>query len=299
MIMMIAVVAVLVIAGAAYYVLTNRSGAGQPSIVASFYPYQFFTARIAGDRHTVGVAIPPGVEPHDWEPTPNGAATMASARAFVYNGYVEGFLANFFRDLPPDRPVRVNASAGIDVIRGGDGGPGAVDPHLWLDPVRVQASALNIAAGLTLADPAGNATFTMNAAKLRQDLATLDAEFAAGLTTCGLRVIVTQHEAFAYLAARYNLTQYAIQGLSPDQEPSPAKIQEILQIVNQTRTKYIFYEELVSPAVARALADEAHVQTMVLSPIEGLSLEEQQRGDDYFSLMRMNLANLRTALECT
>ena len=112
-------------------------------------------------------------------------------------------------------------------------------------------------------------------------------------------MIVTQHEAFAYLATRYNLTQYAIQGLSPDQEPTPAKIQEILQIVNETGTQYIFFEELVNPAVAQALASEAHVQTMVLSPIEGLALEERQRGDDYFTLMRMDLANLRTALGCT
>src|SRR3989454_2953842 len=147
MVMMIAIVAVLLIAGAAYYVLTNRSGAGQPSVVASFYPYQFFTARIGGDRRTVGAAIPPGVEPHEWEPTPNGAATMASARAFVYNGYVEGFLANFFRDLPPDRPVRVNASAGIDVIRGGDGGARAIDPHLLLDPRPMGAAALHTPAG--------------------------------------------------------------------------------------------------------------------------------------------------------
>ncbi|TLZ70194.1 MAG: zinc ABC transporter substrate-binding protein [Methanobacteriota archaeon] len=295
---MISVVATLVIAGAAYYVLTRRP-ADQPDVVASFYPYQFLTSRVAGDRLTVGALVPSGVEPHDWEPTPSDAATMASARAFVYNGYVEAYLANFFRDLPPDRPVRVNASAGLDVIYGGEGGPSAVDPHLWLDPVRMESAALTIAAGLTLADPAGNATFTANADRLRQDLAALDAEFASGLATCGLRVIVTQHEAFAYLAARYNLTQYAIQGLSPDQEPTPAKIQEILQIVNETGTRYIFFEELVNPAVAQALASEAHVQTMVLSPIEGLSLEERQRGDDYFTLMRMDLANLRTALGCT
>src|SRR2546426_10189566 len=169
MVMMIAIVAVLLIAGAAYYVLTNRSGAGQPTVVASFYPYQFFTARITGDRHTVGAAIPPGVEPHDWEPTPNGAATMASARAFVYNGYVEGFLANFFRDLPPDRPVRVNASAGIDVIPGGDGGPGAGGPHPWVGPARGQGSGLNIAAGLTLPEPAGEPPVALKAAQLRPD----------------------------------------------------------------------------------------------------------------------------------
>src|SRR3989449_2595682 len=217
--MMIAIVAVLLIAGAAYYVLTNRSGAGQPSVVASFYPYQFFTARIAGDRHTVGAAIPPGVEPHEWEPTPNGAATMASARAFVYNGYVEGFLANFFRDLPPDRPVRVNASAGVDVIRGGDGGPGAIDPHLWLDPVRMGAAAPHIAAGVAPAPPPGDTPISPHTAEAPPGPPHLDPAISAGLATCGLRGIVTQHEAVAYPPARYNLTQYAIQGLSPHQEP--------------------------------------------------------------------------------
>src|SRR2546427_7183822 len=182
--MMIAIVAVLLIAGAAYYVLTNRLGAGQPSVVASFYPYQFFTARIAGDRHTVGAAIPPGVEPHDWEPTPNGAATMASARAFVYNGYVEGFLANFFRDLPPDRPVRVNASAGIDVIRGGDGGPGAVDPHLWLDPVRVEASPPHNAGRVGPAEPAGGCPVPKQAGEDPPGRATVVAGGSGGRAGC-------------------------------------------------------------------------------------------------------------------
>ena len=94
------------------------------------------------------------------------------------------------------------------------------------------------------------------------------------------------------LAARF-------QGLSPDQEPTPAQIQQILNVINQTGSKYIFYEELVSPGVAQALAQEAHVQTMVLSPIEGLNGTESQNGDTYLTLMEMNLANLRTALECT
>src|SRR5207245_730933 len=297
----IAIIAVslsLVVAGVAYHALT-RAGPTGPQVVASFYPYQYFTSRIAGDRYSVGALVPPGVEPHDWEPTPGDAARMASSVAFVYNGYLELYLQSFFADLPPNQPVRINASEGLGVLHGGEGGASAIDPHLWLDPVLVETTAANIAAGLAKADPTGNATFWANATRLIRDLEALNATFAAGLQNCHLRVFITQHEAFAYLAKRYNLTQYAIQGLSPDVEPTAAQIQQILNVINQTGSKYIFYEELVSPAVAQALAQEAHAQTMVLSPIEGLNATESQNGDTYLTLMEMNLANLRTALECT
>jgi len=295
----VAVVASLVSAGGVFYAVNRPGGVQGPQVVASFYPYQFFASRVAGDRLSVRALVPPGVEPHDWEPTPRDSLTMAVAAAFVYNGYVEAYLANFFRELPTERPVRVNASTGLDVILGGEGGARSVDPHLWLDPVRMQAAVTTIADGLAKADPADKATFEANAAKLRQDLERIHTRFATGLQTCGRRVFITQHESFAYLAQRYNLTQYAIQGLSPDQEPTPAKIQEILTLINETGTKIVFFEELVSPAVARTLANEAGVQTMVLSPIEGLTSEEQQNGDSYLTLMEMNLRNLRTALECS
>ncbi len=286
----------LVVAGVAYYALTQAGPTG-PQVLASFYPYQYFTSRVAGDRYPVGALVPPGVEPHDWEPTPGDAARMASSVAFVYNGYVEVYLQSFFADLPPNQPVRINASAGLTVQHGGEGGAAVIDPHLWLDPVYVETTAMTIADGLTKADPAGNATYHANAARFIQDLVALNATFESGLAHCGLRMFITQHEAFAYLAKRYNLTQYAIQGLSPDQEPTPAQIQQILNVINQTGSKYIFY--VVSPGVAQALAQEAHVQTMVLSPIEGLNGTESQNGDTYLTLMEMNLANLRTALECT
>src|SRR3989442_13643658 len=141
--------------------------------------------------------------------------------------------------------------------------------------------------------------FEGNADEFTQDVERIHTMFVNRLETCSRRLFIAQHEAFAYLAQRYNLTQYAIQGLSPDQEPTPTKMEEILNVINQTGSKYVFYEELVSPAVARTLAKEAHVQTMVLSPIEGLTAEEQQNGDTYLTLMERNLQLLRTALECS
>src|SRR5438034_10765440 len=129
-------------------------------------------------------------------------------------------------------------------------------------------------------------------------MARLAGLFASCPQTLSRQFFITKHESFAYLAARYNLTQVVIQGLYPDQEPTPAKVQEILNVINATGSKVVFFEELVNPAVAQTLVNEAKVQTMVLSPIEGLTAEERANGDTYLSLMEMNLQNLRIALEC-
>src|SRR5438094_10352653 len=166
---LVAIVAVelgLVGAGGAYYVLSQTGGVNGPAVVASFSPYQFLASRVAGDRFAVSALVPPGVEPHDWEPTPRDVLTIGTAAAFVYNGYVEGYLPNLLKDLPPDQPLRVDASAGLPLIVGGDGGANAVDPHLGLDPVRVEASVLAIAPGFVPVDTAGTPVCDANATQL-------------------------------------------------------------------------------------------------------------------------------------
>ena len=92
----VAVVAGLVGVGGAYYVLSHSGEAGAPEVVATFYPYQYLASRVAGDRLSVRALVPPGVEPHEWEPTPRDSLTIALSPAFVYNGYVEAYLAKGF-----------------------------------------------------------------------------------------------------------------------------------------------------------------------------------------------------------
>jgi zinc transport system substrate-binding protein len=123
----------------------------------------------------------------------------------------------------------------------------------------------------------------------------LDAEFRTGLTDCDQHLLVTSHEAFGYLARRYRLEQVSISGLSPDAEPDPRHLAELADLVRTRGVTTIFTEELVSPKVAETLAREAGVKTAVLNTIEGVAQEGRQ---DYFSLMRENLAVLRTALGC-
>jgi zinc transport system substrate-binding protein len=291
------IVGVLVLAGVAYYVGNAPvPSSGTLNVVASFYPYYYFATRVGGSRAVVSNLLPAGVEPHDWEPTPSAIAQVHEADVFVFNGYVESYLESLFAELPADPPVRVNTSAGLPVRTTGNG---QVDPHVWLDPILAGRIVDAIEAGFSAADPEGASVYHANAQEVRAELAGTNAVYASGLRVCGLRTFVSQHEAFGYLAARYDLTMIAIQGLSPDAEPTPEQLAEIRDTINATGVQYIFYEELVDPRVAQTLADETGVATMVLSPVEGLTPDGAQAGDTYFSLFSQNLVNLRIALECS
>ena len=152
--------------------------------------------------------------------------------------------------------------------------------------------------GLSVADPAGAGTYAANARAYQAGLEALDQEFQRGLASCARRQFVTAHAAFGYLARRYNLEQVPIAGISPDQEPTPARLAELKAFLQQTGVRYVFTETLASPALAQTLAREVGAQTLVLNPIEGLTSEETARGETYITVMRQNLTALRTALEC-
>ncbi|HTO12576.1 MAG TPA: zinc ABC transporter substrate-binding protein, partial [Candidatus Binatia bacterium] len=123
-------------------------------------------------------------------------------------------------------------------------------------------------------------------------------EFEHGLADCARREIITSHAAFGYLAARYRLTVVPIMGLAPEAEPSPADLARLVQFARRHHVHVVFFETLVSPKLARTLSREIGARTLVLDPIEGLTREEAAAGKNYLSLMRENLQNLRSGLEC-
>ena len=128
------------------------------------------------------------------------------------------------------------------------------------------------------------------------DLHILDNEFRTGLTACANKDLVTSHNAFGYLARRYGLEQVGITGLTPDNEPSPRDLASVTDFVKQHDVHTIYYETLVSPAIAETVAKETGARTAGLDPIEGLSDESQ--GKDYLQVMRSNLRNLQEGQPC-
>jgi zinc transport system substrate-binding protein len=119
----------------------------------------------------------------------------------------------------------------------------------------------------------------------------------AGLANCASDLLVTSHDAFGYLAARYGLEVVGISGLSPSQEPDPAQLAEISTLVRERGVTTVYTETLVDPAVAETVAEEAGVRTAVLDPLEGLT--DDSAGADYLSVMRADLATLREGQGCS
>ena len=251
--------------------------AGKQDVVAAFYPLAYAAERIGGADFAVENLTPPGAEPHDLELTPRDVGRIQEAQVVLYLG--RGFQPAVSKAVEEARGKRVDVLAGLSLHDN--------DPHLWLDPVRFERSAKT--SGGALHRPAGG---------LVADLQQLDREYRDSLRDCQRHEIVTSHEAFSYLAARYGLKQVAITGVTPESEPSPQELAHVIQVVRQTHATTIFFETLLSPRLAKTVAREVGAHTGVLNPIEGLTPNEQQRGENYFSLMRQNLAALRKALGC-
>lgn len=282
---------------------------GAVLVVASFYPLAEAAARIGGDRVEVVNLTPAGSEPHDIELTSRQVDRLEDADVVLYVG--QGFQPAVEEIAERRQAGAVDLSEAVELKAGAAGAAGAaedlaadegeaseVDPHFWLDPKLMATAAGEVARALVEASPGDKAAFEANARRYGDELAALDREFSTGLKSCERSAIVTAHAAFFYLAERYGLTQHAIAGLSPEAEPDADRLARLADRIEEDGTTTVFYEDLVSPTVAEALAEEAGVTTAVLNPIEGLTERQAEAGKDYAAVMRENLAALRLALGC-
>ena len=262
----------------------SGSGQSEEDVVAAFYPLAFAAGQVAPAGLAVDDLTPPGAEPHDLELTARDVERLRDAALVVYAG---GGFQPAVEDAVGDRD-----GTSLDVlesVRPIDG-PEGRDPHVWLDPIRYAQVARAIAAALGRRQAA---------APLVRRLESLDRDFRRGLTHCARREIVTSHAAFAYLADRYGLEQLPLVGLTPEAEPAAKDLERLVEDVREAGATTVFFEPLVPARLAETVAREAGVSTAVLDPLEGLTSEQRERGDDYFSVMRENLAALRAALGCT
>jgi zinc transport system substrate-binding protein len=263
-------------------------------VVASFYPMADFAGKIGGDRVHVTTMVPSGTEPHDWEPSPTDIVNLTKASVFVFNGAgMEHWVGDVLNSLDNKNLTVIEASKGVALLDEG----AQADPHVWLNPMNAKIEMGNIRDALVSADPAGKDTYEANYNKYAAELDALDAEYKTALASAANRDLVVAHAAYGYLCDAYGLNQVAIEGLSPDSEPDPARVAEIIDFAKAHSVKVIFFESLVSPKVAQSIADQVGAQTSVLNPLEGLTDEEIAAGDDYFSVMRKNLTAIQSALK--
>ena len=268
-------------------------------VVAAFYPLAYAAERIGGETVDVVNLTPPGAEPHDVELSVRDVERVRDADIVLFFG--GGFQPALERAAHNAQGRTQDLLEGLQLLNGVEGHEAeeegeehgqegeALDPHVWLDPLLFGEIAERIGAALGAQPDAG--TFVA-------ELRTLDEEYERGLADCDRHELVTSHAAFGYLAKRYGLRQIAITGLSPEAEPNPRELEQVIEQVRRYGATTVFFETLVSPKLAETVAREAGARTAVLNPLEGLSKEELGRGENYLSVMRDNLDTLRRALGC-
>lgn len=283
------------------------------SVVASFYPFAFVTEQVGGSLIQVDNLTSPGVEPHDIELEPQQVGDLQKADLVVFETGFQAAVDDGVETAGRDAGTTVDVADVVDLLpaaegeeehdhegeehEGEDHDHGDIDPHTWLDPENMVKATRAVESSLADIDPANADTYAANADAFVAQLEDLDADFTAGLETCETRTIVTSHAAFAYLADRYDLTQQPIAGIDPSNEPSPRDLADITTLVRDEGITTIFTEELVSPAIARTIADETGAEIATLDPIEGLG--EDTSDETYLTLMQNNLEALRTANSCS
>lgn len=284
----------------------------QLRVLASFYPLVYAVEQVGGELVDVASLTPAGAEPHDPEISPAQLREMSQADAVVYLSGFQPAIDDAITSRQPENVLDVAEVADLqpapdehshddehgheDEHAGEDDGHGhgGLDPHFWLDPLRLAAVGEEIAAVLAQTDPDNAETFTANAEAFTSDLMALDEELSAGLAQCERDVVITGHTAFGYLAERYGFTEIGIAGIDPESEPSPARLREIAEEVRVHGVTAVYTESAASPAVADTLASDLGLEVLVLDPVE----TQADPSTDYRGVMESNLAALRTGLGC-
>jgi zinc transport system substrate-binding protein len=282
-----------VIDSSIYYQISNT--ADKVRVVASFYPIFEFVKRIGGERVEVSSLIPVGIEPHDYEPTIQQVQNAQTADMLVING--AGFEEKWIKNINA-RSV-LDTSAGLNLTRSALDSDQFVDPHIWLDPILAKQQVEGIRDGLIKVDPANSEYYKENANTFISDLDSLDKTIKSELFTCEKKDFIAFHNAFSYFSKRYGLTQHAIQGVSPEADVLPQRLQQIVSLARDMGLDTIYTEELADPRFASVIAQEIpNGKVLVLSPIEGIDKQEQNAGVDYLDKMKENIENLKVGLKC-
>ena len=277
--------------------VSASSGTAELSAIVSFYPLYEFTKQVGQDKVSVSLLIPPGIEPHDWEPTVNDLQKMHEADLIVINGIGFESWADDIDTVNSD-VIIVDTSKGISIIDGDmieantdlhDHSVG--DPHIWLNPVMAKTQVQNIVDALISIDPDNEKFYIQNAKSYQDKLDALDAKIKYELSPCN-KDFIAFHNAFTYFAVEYGLNQHSIVNSNePNIGPTLKTLETVINLAQTFDIDVIFTEETVDTRTSQVIANEIGARVLVLSPIETIGDDS-----DYFLKMENNLSNLKEAL---
>ena len=275
-------------------------------VVTSFLPIQSHTLAIVGDLVNVKQLLAKDTGPHDFQLTPADVKKLSDADLLIINGVgIEEWLGELIKKSGNKNLVVVDTSKGIKLVESPeeieighshsrahdhDHGDGA-NPHIWLDPVIAIKQAAKIVAALQKADPANASAYAQNGKVYEAKLSALDSDYRSTLAPLPNKNLVTFHDAFPYLAARYKLNYVGAISEFPEKDPTPKQLAALVDKIRSLKVGVLFAENGYAPGLLKKIAGETGAKVSELDTLE----VGQGTPTAYLDRMGANLESLRKA----
>lgn len=288
-------------AAALTLLVTPVQAADKLPVTASFSILGDLVRVVGGDRVEVTTLVGANQDAHAFEPKPSHAKTLLASRLVVTNGLgFEPWASKLIKSTGYKGEV-VQATQGVKALqmkaekegKGHDHGHAQPDPHAWQNPNHVVLYVRNIAAGLSLVDAAGAASYQANADAYVKELLALDNWAQAQIATipADKRKVITSHDAFGYFAAHFNMKFLAPQGLNTQAEPSARQVAQLIGQIQREKIRAVFVENMSSTKLLTQLSKDAGVTVGAKLYADALSAANQP-GATYLQMMRHNVTQL-------
>jgi zinc transport system substrate-binding protein len=252
-------------------------------VVVTVGPQEEFVKRVGGDRVNVTVMVPPGADPHTYEPLPNQMKQVQNAQIYFQVGSGIEFELTWMNKLTSmnGQMKVVNTSAGIQLVPNTAEGEEGSDPHVWVSPRNAKVMVENIYQSLVQTDPGNKDYYTKNRDEYLQELDELDKNITKTLSGKNNTKIMVYHPAWAYFCRDYNLQQISIE--QAGKEPTPQNIAFLVDTARNESIKVIFVSPEFSSSNAQVIANEIGGKVVVVDPLSQNYLENMKKVADAFA----------------
>jgi zinc transport system substrate-binding protein len=300
----------------------SESTDGQLTVYASTFALKSMAEEIGGDRVNVEMVIPPGADPHTYEPTSKQMTQIAEADLFLKIGHdLEPYVDSMEESLDGQNVAFVKTAENVTLLEASDtvssheeeghseeedeheedssednhDSHSQYDPHVWLDPTNAVSMAEAVEAAFSEEAPDYKDEFAERLSTFKDEANALDAELKAAVENGSKSELLVTHAAYGYLAERYGFDQLPIAGLTPSEEPSQQALKRIIEEARLHDLNYIAFEDTVTPKVAEVVKQEIGAESVTIYNLESVTKEQMDKS--YFDLMRENVKALEAALK--
>lgn len=239
----------------------QENAADEINVATTIAPLAEFVRAVGGDRVAVTVVVPPGAEPHTFEPTPSLMVDMSKADLYVMNGAGLEFWIDRLLQANKDMTV-IDSSKGIDLISESED---EMDPHIWISLKNAAVQVQNICSGLIQVDPANKDYYSQNRDSYLEQLKALDEELNSSFTASKKKIFVVHHPAWTYFARDYALEQVPL--MENEKEPGPKYLSQVIDLARQNNITTVFIEPEFNPKSAEVIAKEMNASIKTLDPL--------------------------------